>query len=631
VEALVTLLRISIFCISGLILGLFTPGPGYSAYADSGGAESFPSVTLWPLAYHKQDNYRTRTDVVYPVFHYLREGSHERFAIRPFLFNLEKDPRRKFRQLNILWPFSHFETEDDEFLRYIFPFYYQARNERKSSFHLWPFYGRASQADGTEFRSTLYPFFQYRQNIAEGGKQLDYLWPLGRIASTPETSTNYLLPFWWTKKEPGISGRFIFPYFMYETATSRHDAIFPLWYRLRAATEKIDLLVPFWYSRVEEDSRFRTFFPLYWDYAQGQDKKLSLFIPLYGRYRNQTDDFRILLPFYFQHTNLDLKSELRYYFPLYGYYRKGETVRHSYYAFPFYAHIRDETVDREAWYFLWPLIYRDKRPDSSETWAIPLFWMKKTPVKESRLALIPPYYYMTDDEGRKEVHYWPFYGLSQDRNYRERSILWPLFRLGSNPAGDHRSWQFLTLYRKIEPQRHMLGFFPLWHYDRKAERVHNISLLHWHEKSKHSEQFSLLHLANPDWSLFSTKRTKTERHNHLFPFYSYTTDTTTKHKNLCVLGPLYSYRKKGPEVIRHNFLWKFLYAEKNADKTEKGFLWRLIRKKQDSQGRLFEFNPFYYSERRSNDEEFTSWLGGIYSVKRDATGEKYSLFWFIKW
>jgi len=48
------------------ILFFFSIAPSSSAY--SGSADNYPSVTLWPLAYHYQDESRSRTDILYPFF-----------------------------------------------------------------------------------------------------------------------------------------------------------------------------------------------------------------------------------------------------------------------------------------------------------------------------------------------------------------------------------------------------------------------------------------------------------------------------------------------------------------------------------------------------------------------------------
>lgn len=596
----------------------------------SAATNNYPSVTQWPLAYHYQDDERSRTDVIYPVFHYKSKGSYSRFAIRPFLYNLEKDPARDFRQVNVIWPLSHFETEGDRFKRYVFPFYFHRQGDTEFSYHAWPFYGHSLKADDTESWSTIYPFFQYQRNELEGRSQVDYLWPLGRSVTEPDRSSSYFIPLWWNKQEPTERGRFIFPYFMYETEASRQDAILPLWYRMRAEEEKRDFL-GLWYDHQKEDYRFRTLFPLYWDYENGPDRKLSLFVPLYGNYRAKANDYQAFFPFYFRHSNRDLESEFRYYFPLYGYYQKGDDVRHAYYLFPLYAHIEDETVGREAWYFLWPLVYRDVFPDKRETWVVPFYWSKATPQRQHSLALIPPYYSYAADEGRKEKHLWPFFGLSQDPYYTERSVVWPLFRWGTSPDGDRGSWQLLLLYRKYEPQRNMVGFFPLWHYDRDADRTRNVSLLHWQEVSDDARQFSLIHALNPDWSLFTTKREDDTRHHHLFPLYSYTEKEAQDEKDLYVIGPVYRYRTVGEEKWSHNFLWKVLYHEQAPDEHEAGFLWRLIRSKKDAEGSLFEFNPFYYSETRPDSDSYTSWLGGMYAVRKEGDDARHTLFWMINW
>lgn len=601
-----------------------------SSYADSGATDNYPSVTLWPLVYHHQQETRSRTDVFYPVFHYKREGTHRRFAIRPFLYNHEKDSERNFQQVNLIWPLTHFETEETRFKRYVFPFYYHSDDGSEFSFHLWPFYGHSLDVLGTETWSTIYPFFQYQRNETDGIRRYDYFWPLGRSVKTADRSSNYLFPFWWQKQTRKSSGLFLFPYLKHETESARRDAILPIWYRMRAQDEKRDFLL-LWYAHEKQDYRFRILFPFHCDFEKGEERRLSLFLPFYGRYRNQANDYQTLFPFYFRHTNLTLESEFRYYFPFYGHYRKGDEIKHSYYLFPVYAHIEDETIGREAWYFLWPLVYRDSWPEHRQTWAIPLYWSKQTPEKKSRAILVPPYYSFEEKDGRKEVHFWPFYGLMQDQNYAERSVLWPLFRWGRDTSGERRAWQFLLAYRKVEPQRDMFGFFPLWHSDHKKDRVRNVSLLHWQEKAEAFQQFSLLHAANPDWSLFSVKNEEAKYHHHLFPFYSYTEQAPVGKKDLYVLGPIYRYRVENSAAVSHQFLWKILYSEKTAGTREAGFLWRLIRSKEDENGSLFEFNPFYYSETRSDGGRYTSWLGGIYAVKSGATGKKHTLFWGINW
>jgi len=591
---------------------------------------AYPAVTLWPLVYHQQDQYRARTDVLYPIFHYKREGSHERFAIRPLLYNREKDPAKDFRQTNVIWPLSHFETDGERFLRYIFPVYYHERNAAEFALHLWPFYGYSLRLDGTETRSTLYPFFQYRTNAEQGLRQTDYFWPLGRVLQTPEMESNYLLPLWWFKTAPGVTGRYVFPYLSYTTEDAQHTALLPFWYRKRTAEDKLDLLLPVWYSRIRDDVRFRTLFPLYWNHEAGPEQQLSLLIPFYGRYRNPQNDYQVLFPFYFRHATSDPASVFRYYFPLYGDYRQGDEIRHAYYLFPVYAHIEDQSVGREAWYFLWPLIYRDVRAESHETWVAPLYWAQQTPERKFRVMLLPPYYQREQGE-RKDIHFWPFYGLTQDRDYRERSLAWPLFRWGASPSGDRRAWQFLLLYRGVEPDRQMLGFFPLWHQERTPERVRNVSLLHWQEQGGDAAQFSLLHLLNADWSMFTTKTTEQRYHQHLFPFYSYTRRDEAGRKDLYVFGPVYRYRDEGGESTSHRFLWKVLYCDRSPEQSESGFLWRLIRSRQDAEGSLLEVNPFYYRETRSNGDAYTAWLGGVYALRKGAAGTKHTLFWGLSW
>lgn len=81
-------------------------GPRFTAGTSSGPGRNystFPSVTLWPLAYHLQYDNQIGTDILYPVFHYQRYGTRPRFAIRPFIYNLEQNPQQDDSPLEVLW------------------------------------------------------------------------------------------------------------------------------------------------------------------------------------------------------------------------------------------------------------------------------------------------------------------------------------------------------------------------------------------------------------------------------------------------------------------------------------------------------------------------------------------------
>ena len=156
--------------------------------------------------------------------------------------------------------------------------------------------------------------------------------------------------------------------------------------------------------------------------------------------------------------------------------------------------------------------------------------------------------------------------------------------------------------------------------------------MHWQESKVNGDrQFSLLHAAHPDWSLFSIRKKGDEKHQHLFPLYSYSASTTEDKAELWLVGPLYRYERVGADVSKHQFLWKVLYSEKSRAKKETGFFWRLIRSKKDADSSLFEFNPFYYSEERSGGDSYTSWFGGMYAVRKDSGGTHKKLFWMINW
>lgn len=608
--------------------------------------QNYPSITLWPIAYHYEDVNRARTDVLWPIYHQKRKGSHTRTAIRPFIFNYETDPQRNFKQVNLLWPFIHFEYEADHFKQWIFPFYYRAENRHESSTHYWPFYGHSTKSDGSESWATLYPFFQYRRNATKESSRTDYFWPLGRSYRQGDSSGSYFIPLWWRKTEPGLSGGFVFPYFWHTTEQKQQKAVFPLWYTSRSDEAETDFLL-LWYAHRQEEISYRTLFPLYWQLQKNNGNGFSLLVPFYWNSISDNDRFKVIFPFYFRHEDIEHQTTLRYYFPFYGDFKTGEHIRDRYYLFPLYVKVDDPEHQRQAWYFLWPLVYGERTPETFENWAIPFYWITSKQDRQRRMilalywsnrtpeyeaSLLFPFYYRYQSDELSELHYWPFYGRKTSDTYQEKSIIWPLFRWGANPEGDRKAWQLLLAYGKTFPDERLWGLFPLWHHQQDKEKNRDISLLHWQESRVNGDrQFSLLHAAHPDWSIFSIRQRGDEKHHHLFPLYSYSADTAVDNADLWLVGPLYRYERTGADASRHQFLWKVLYSERSTDKKETGFLWRLIRSKKDAESDLFEFNPFYYNERRPGGESYTSWFGGMYTVRENPEGVRKKLFWMLSW
>jgi len=65
--------------------------------------ENSRPISAWPLIYHRAEKERAEADVLWPLFHYERENERTRYALRPFLFSTESDPKEDSRKTSLLW------------------------------------------------------------------------------------------------------------------------------------------------------------------------------------------------------------------------------------------------------------------------------------------------------------------------------------------------------------------------------------------------------------------------------------------------------------------------------------------------------------------------------------------------
>jgi hypothetical protein len=388
---------------------------------------------------------------------------------------------------------------------------------------------------------------------------------------------------------------FLWPLVHHETLPEAHDTwVLPFFRHQRSAEASATMAGLLWWS------------------GHGPQRDYTLLLPLYARWRNgESGEYRVT-PLSFEMSKPD------------G-YRKG------FFLGPLAIKTEDPQQERKQLDILWPLISRSKKGDTSHSRFLPFWWHDQSPERSFSLALIPPYF-TREEPGQSLFHLWPFYGRTIEGDFREDSVIWPLFRYGRESGGERRSWQALIAFGDSDTDRNRFVIFPLWYHQREGAATRNLSLLHWQEKSPEKRTFALVHLGNPDLSLFNLSSAPTRRHQHLFPLYSFTKTTAPESLRTWVIWPgLYSY-KRDEERTRHALLWKFLFSDTSPQKSEAGFLWRIIRSRRETETAILEINPLYYREAQADgSDEYTAWLGGIYSPRTTTEKTEHKLFWFLRW
>ena len=570
-------------------------------------------ITAWPLFYRTADAQSAETDILWPLLHYERNDSYERYAFRPFIFSTEHDPAKDFRKTSVLWPLSIREHTPEQDWFHVFPVYWDVTARDYSVWALWPLYGRYTRGDYTE-RSTLWPLFAY-----------------GSDSSGREVS-HRALPFYWVDRTPDTSAGFVLPYFWSTTADSDTHGLFPLWFSREAGAEDLTLVLP-----------------VYLGYDNA-DVGIRLGLPLYARYTSPETRFTVVLPVYWHSLDTARDAEFTYGFPLYGTYRRGTSTSAHYLLFPLYSRLKDREQQLEAWDVVWPLFHYETSPDTLDLRVLPLFWRSRTPghawtfsllsgsmqsgdqergwivpfyyhsadaassLTVGTLALLPPYYVDWQEPGLARFHVWPFYGHDHEPAWDEYSTFWPLFRFGASPDVRDSLTEVLAYYRERRGDASSVGVLPLWYHQSSPSQVTDLGLfLYWYRDQPPAQKtsWSFLWILPPELSVVRYEHAPAYRRNAVFPLYGYERDDAR-------------------DATKWSVLWPVVIYEKDATTRDFRFLWRFVRRSEAPDSSIFEFNPFYYHEVAPGKGDYWNVLGGLVGRRTGADGKsEMQWLWFF--
>jgi len=640
---------------------------------------------LWPLFGHSRQADGTRTiSTLYPFFQYASNEGNDDYRLEapwPLVNRFRREGAEGGRVLPLYW--RHKTPEADGGMVFPYLWYDTAETHRRAVLPLW------YRAWDDESRlSLLLPLYYSRQ---QGDDTEQIIAPLWFRSRTPDTETSLLLPFWfsrqreesrfltlfpfyWQQQDTDSSFRLLAPlhgrhlgaqtetsvwlpvYFRHLDREERSELVyyFPVYgrYTLRAHATRHLLLFPLYtqFVDVERDHRsWNLLWPLF-HYERAPEFYQAWALPLYWHSRSPVAERTMALGIYWSNRRenagstwlvplyahlFSAEQEQKHIPLLYSSFRRADGYRKSLLLGPLFIATADPQHQLRQTDVLWPLISHREKEDTSHTRALPFYWHTSRPGRDfslGSLALLPPYYYRDKTAERSLWHVWPFFGKTRQGSYEEVSSLWPLIRWGDDAAGEHRTRQFFLAYSVQHGESRSAGLFPLWHRRQEPDKVKTLSLLHWHEKEEGRavNRFAVLHLGDPDISLFSTQQECGKSRQHLFPLYSYARDEDKQGRRLSIVGPLFTCRWS-PEHNRTRLLWKMLYFEHGPDKEESGLLWRLVRSYRDPDREIFEFNPFYYQETKVGGEQYRSWLGGIYATRQRGDEREHRLFWAMQW
>lgn len=494
--------------------------------------------TLYPFFKYgfNQDLTEKNLDLFWPIFNYQKAKSYNSLSLFP-LFTAKNDASRNYRHLNILLVLSDYERENDEYTVNVFPVYWQARKENYSYLHIWPFFG-VSRDQNTKEYSTIYPFFRYSYNSKNDAVNWYAPWPIVKFNRAPDLLYFHFFPLAY------ISHRRL----------SKTDLIFPFYFKNEKDDQTLKFVTPLYLSWKTKEHSLKTLFPLYFDY-QEDAFGVRVGLPFLFSFHKGPFSFSSFIPVYFHSADQELQSSFSYYFPLYGVYRRGDSVSRHLLLFPLYSKIEDKKISLKAWDFLWPFFHYESSPQTLYLRALPVYLRNRTAAYDFNTVI--PFYWSFTGTGRKYLHIFPFYTqITKEDGYVKKFIFGPLYISTSDQRAGLSRMDIL---------------FPFFSSSlRKNERRSWLFPVYYHRRNP-SESFTIgsLFLLPP---YYYRKVRPEEKNFHLWPFYG--RYQKSSYKEYSTIWPLFKFGHDSPQDYTNLNLLLFYRRREGSDSKTSFFpLW----------------------------------------------------------
>ncbi|MDH5527004.1 MAG: hypothetical protein OEY97_06800 [Nitrospirota bacterium] len=562
----------------------------------------------WPLVSGTVGPERTNIDILFPFYHYERDGTFTYHGVRPF-YSLATDPAREFRRLNILWPLSSFDRRGDYGRSYAFPlyrhrwgpdyrsrmlapFYFHNQHPGYDSLHVWPFYSRIEKQDEYREAGFMYPLFRWRRYV-DGGYERHLPWPIVHFAERNGVVSQNVLPVYMRNAGPDHSRGFFTLFYWNRAPSHSRTGLFPLWSHERKGDAVTDGLMPLYHFRKgpnitefatpwlihPEISLFRLkasdtrlhhrLFPIYSYRAQRDTgaRSFSMLGPLFSYQRDPAADrvaARALL-FYRERTgeavtntlpplwyaHLDANGDAHGFATLYYWKRKGDLRSRG--VFPLYRQHRNLATGAVGWSMLGPLFRYERDPEGDRVITQALLFYRKR-VGENITNTLPPLWYMHAGAGGDTFGFAGLYFWKKNADGTSRG-LFPLAYSRTSADGSRSGYAGLYYWRENEAGRHK-GVFPLWHQGEKVDGTGLTMLLPFYLNQRRANGHS--RFITPFWFDTATRtETGTRRTRVLFPLALDLRDSGTGSRFTVALPALW-FDNRTPErdfTVQFPFYW----------------------------------------------------------------------------
>ncbi len=528
------------------------------------------------------------------------------------------------RNIN-LWPiFKRYKDADKKELQVAYPLFSKTINYRLGIKHSQaiPFYIADSSSTITETRllSLYYPSLLHLTKRNEGGDQIRSfnflelapnisMLGLSRSSKGLFVENNMFFFIWYKRDSIQNKSRLIvFPLYWYNSNTfSSSHLLLPAFYHYQnPGYKKLNIALLYQHEKSPKKNSHRLF-PLWWyknKYQQGDTTYRRVLFPIYWSKKNNTENNLTIFPVLFSYKNPQYRSLTV--FPLFSKGQSPEGMNKHFYVLPLYWH--------------------HKNPQSTSHVFFPLWWYAKTPLETTR-TLFPLYWQkkaFVYGDILRETTLFPVY-WSTRTSYKNNKVIFPLlFSFRDTASKSLTVFPLFSSGSSADKSSHYLNIYPFYLHKKNEQKSSHIVLPFWwslREYGKHDT--STYHILFP---LYWAIKDKERSNRILFPMvYSLNNETR---KSITVF-PFYTfYRNKQTTGITYAvtpLLWHHQSPEKTST-TLFPVYWYL----KTSSKQHHVFFPFVFSYRDTAYRSFT--LLPLFSAGRSNNGLTHHLNLFpIYW
>lgn len=567
------------------------------------------------------------------------------------LFNQLKSSRHGIDSTQFwIFPSYYYNGSVQSFRQGFFPVWSRTRSNGRlvGKDVIFPLYFKYfDHRNGVEKDFTMvFPFYSKGKMAKHSGRKYGSITPLYWYVKDPQKKSNFLIPFYWRKRE----------YLDRGIKDFKRDVLFPVVWRYKT-TRKDDShylkshfgifpLLAFDKQIIPgKESRFWGYVTPLYVYRQQDSNSFRMLFPIGFRYAEKNSKYSqhtmAITPLFWSSSSYDVKKDLK---------------KKSLYILPLYSRV---TIDKKSERIhsggnITPVFYYKRDKESSGETLFPIYWRRKDSTENytsQTVNILPLFsktkYNYTNGNRINDVGLFPLYlslyRVNQGLSFSTKAyspLVWSVRR--ANVKADLVFPLYLHINRRDKTglatgSTDSKFIFPLWYQERLDSNGFHLKKqvlfpLYWRGRAEVGDYKVRTDVFFP---LVWVRQNGTDRYTGVLPFYYAKSSADGGKRNF--LWQLYRYKWKKDEYRQHNILgpiWK--HRKYDDGGREFRFLHLLYANVERDSAGLKSVFPVYFEKHDSIGNRSKTWGAAFYNYfQKKLPGQQYfyreeRIFWILR-